>query len=160
MFYSLGNCDNVEKEKQIVSFIHSLSPQSRIIKLIDRDDRSPEEIKDLAMKGVKVLSRRNIESYLLSDDVLIKWCNSVGKPEKKEEMLSIIDKAMCDSVKRGNAPDDMKSASNDICINGKKLLGLTACGNTGEMIMRDALAKLITPDMEIYEELERDIFHE
>ena len=160
VFYSLGNCDNVEKEKQIVSFIHSLSPQSRIIKLIDRDDRSPEEIKDLAMKGVKVLSRRNIESYLLSDDVLIKWCNSVGKPEKKEEMLSIIDKAMCDSVKRGNAPDDMKSASNDICINGKKLLGLTACGNTGEMIMRDALAKLITPDMEIYEELERDIFHE
>lgn len=158
MFYSLGNCDGVEKSKQIIDFINRISPQSRIIKIIDRDDRSPEEIADLLSKGVKVLSRRHVESFLLDDEVLKQWCVTVGQPKKENELLSIKQQAMSDSIGRGNPADDYKSAANVICANSKKALGLTGCGNTGTTIMRDTLAKLITPDMAVYQELERDIF--
>lgn len=158
LFYSLGNCEDIEKEEQIIEFVKKLSPQAKVIKLIDRDDRSSEEIGDLETKGIKVLSRRHIESYLLDEEVLTKWCSSIGQEGKAEELLSIRQKAVADSINRKNAPDDIKSASNYICTEGKKLLGLTNCGNTGEMIMRDTLAKLITQDMTVYKELEQAIF--
>ena len=158
LFYSLGNCNDIAERKQIIDFVSRISPNSRIIKVIDRDDRSSEEIAELEAAGVKVLSRRHIESFLLDDEVLKKWCISVGKDNKDSELISIKQQALSDSIKRGNAPDDLKSAANDICTKGKKALGLTGCGNNGEMIMRDTLAKLITPDMAVYQELEKDIF--
>lgn len=158
MFYSLGGCEDVENETHIIDFVSHLSPSSATIKLIDRDDRSPEEISDLMTAGVRVLSRRHIESYLLDDEVLKKWCIQERQPEKEAEILAIKSKALTDSINRGNAPDDLKSAANDICTNAKKALGVTSCGNNGEMIMRDTLAKLITPDMAVYQELESDIF--
>ena len=158
MFYPLGNCNDVEKEKQIIDFIERLSPQSKIIKLIDRDDRSSDEIADLESDGVKVLSRRHIESYLLDDEVLKKWCVDVGRQEKIPDLLAAKQHAIQGSIGRGNAPDDIKSAANEICTEGKKILGITSCGNTGEMIMRDTLAKLITSEMAVYQELERIIF--
>lgn len=158
LFYSLGSCENIEQEKNIIDFISRVSPMSKIIKLIDRDDRSLEEINDLKQEGVKVLSRRHVEAFLLDDEVLIKWCKSADKSEKVEELLAIKEQALADSINRGNAADDYKSAANDICTKGKKLLGITGCGNTGDMIMRDSLSKLITSDMTIYKELERDIF--
>ena len=157
-FYSLGDCDSVEKEQQIIDFVRRLTPESRIIKIVDRDDRSPEEISDLNQQGIRVLSRRHIEAFLLDDDVLKKWCVNVGKQEKETEILLIKKQAMEDSVKRGNALDDFKSAAKDICTMGKKMLEITGCGNSGDMIMRDTLSKLITPDMVVYKELERDIF--
>ncbi len=158
MFYPLGSCEDVLKNNQIIDFIKRLSPQSTIIKLVDRDDRSPEEICELQAQGVKVLSRRHLEVFLLDDAVLKKWCVNVGKPEKESELLAIKQEALRNSVERGNPPDDVKSASNDICTKGKQLLGVTGCGNNGETIMRDTLSKLITSDMEIYQELERDLF--
>lgn len=158
MFYSLGNCIDIAEKKTISNFIQRLSPASTIVKVIDRDDRSQDEIDDLVAEGIKVLTRRHLECYLLDDEVLIKWCHSIGKPNKVSDMLQIKNQKMADSVARGNPVDDVKSASNDICTEGKKLLGVTACGNNGEAIMRDTLAKLITPDMAIYQTLESEIF--
>lgn len=158
MFYSLGSCSEIENKTAIMDFIKKLSPSSNIIRVIDRDDRSEEEIDDLTADGIKVLTRRHLESYLLDDEVLKKWCCSVGQADKVTELLQIKKKAMEESHKRGNPEDDVKSASNDICTRGKKLLGLTKCGNNGDMIMRDTLAKLITPDMKVYQSLESEIF--
>lgn len=158
MFYSLGNCIDIAEKKTVSNFIQRLSPASTIVKVIDRDDRSQDEIDDLVAEGIKVLTRRHLECYLLDDEVLIKWCHSIGKPDKVSDMLQIKNQKMADSVARGNSVDDVKSASNDICTEGKKLLGVTACGNNGEAIMRDTLAKLITPDMVIYQTLESEIF--
>lgn len=158
MFYSLGGCADIVEKKAVENFVRNLSPASNIIKVIDRDDRSQDEINDLVAEGIKVLARRHLECYLLDDEVLEKWCNSVGKPNKVSDMLQIKNQKMADSVARGNPIDDVKSAANDICTEGKKLLGITACGNNGEAIMRDTLAKLITPDMAIYQVLENEIF--
>lgn len=159
VFYSLGGCNDVEKAKNvIIDFIEKISPQSQIIKLVDRDDRSEEEIADLQKSGIKVLSRRHIESYLLDDEILAKWCQINDKPEKSNEMLTLKTEELAASVRRGNAQDDVKSAAGSICTKAKKILGITGCGNTGDAIMRDTLAKLITPDTAVYKELEKDIF--
>lgn len=158
MFYSLGSCTDIAEKKQITDFISNLSPASKIIKVIDRDDRSQEEINDLVAEGTKVLARRHLECYLLDDEVLEKWCHSVGKSDKVSDILQIKIQKMSESIARGNPTDDIKSAANDICTEGKKLLEITACGNNGEAIMRDTLAKLITSDMAIYQTLESEIF--
>ena len=158
MFFSRGSCSEIEGKTDVINFIRYLSPSSNIINIIDRDDRSEQEIADLTLEGVKVLARRHLECYLLDDEVLEKWCKSVGQADKVVEMLQIKENAMNNSIQRGNPEDDVKSAANDICTQGKKLLGVTACGNTGEMIMRDTLARLITPDMTIFQTLEREIF--
>lgn len=161
MFYSLGSCNDVEKDKNaVIDFVHSLSPNAKIIRVIDRDDRSDEEVNELKEKGVRVLSQRNLEGYLLDLDVLLKWSNSVGKFNLNEEIENIRTKRINQSVERGNPSDDLKSAANDICTDLRKRLQLTKCGNTAEMIMRDTISKLITEDMEMYKKLENDIFGE
>lgn len=157
LFYSLGSCNDIEKEKSsVVEFASKLSPDAQIIRLVDRDDRSEEEVTDLEQNGIKVLKRRHIECYLLDDEVLEAWCKENGK--EKEEVINIKQQSMADSIQRGNAIDDIKSASNDICTKIKKLFGLTKCGNNGETIMRDTISKLLTQDMQIYKELEKEIF--
>ncbi len=158
MFYSLGSCDDIEGKTIIVEFITHLSKSANIIKVIDRDDRSDEEIKDAEKNGIKVLGRRHIESYLLDDEVLVKWCKSVRPDLAADEVLKIKAESLAASVSRGNPKDDIKSAANDICTKIKNLLGAMRCGNNGEAIMRDTLAPLITSDMEIYQELKKDIF--
>ena len=159
LFYSLGSCNDIEKEKStIIEFASKLSPNAKIVRLIDRDDRSSEEIADLEQNGIKVLGRRHVECYLLDDEVLDAWCSACGKESKRGEVNNIKQQSMADSIQRGNAVDDVKSASNDICTKIKKLFGLTKCGNNGETIMRDTVSKLLTEEMQVYKELEHEIF--
>lgn len=157
-FYSLGGCNDVTEKNAVVSFVSNLSPQSKVIRIVDRDDRSPEEIADLNSDGIKVLSKRHLECYLLDDEVLKKWCTVNHQDDKITDMLTMKNQKINNSIARGNPTDDVKSASNDICISGKKLLSLTACGNNGETVMRDTISKLLSPDMAIYQQLEREIF--
>lgn len=159
LFYSLGSCNDIEKEKSaVIEFATRLSPGAKIIRLIDRDDRSQEEIVDLEETGIKVLNRRHVECYLLDDEVLEAWCDFCGKESEKSAVINIKQQSLADSVQRGNAVDDIKSASNDICTKVKKLFGLTKCGNNGETIMRDTVSKLLTEEMQVYKELENEIF--
>lgn len=112
----------------------------------------------MEQNGIKVLGRRHVECYLLDDEVLDAWCSACGKESKRGEVNNIKQQSMADSIQRGNAVDDVKSASNDICTKIKKLFGLTKCGNNGETIMRDTVSKLITEEMQVYKELEHEIF--
>lgn len=158
IFYSLGGCTTIEEKDTIVDFISNISPNSKVIRVVDRDDKSNSEVEELLDKGIKVLGLRHIESYILDDEVLRKWCQSSQKSDKEDELLSLKKEKINASILRGNPVDDIKSAANEICTAGKKLLEATQCGSIGEYIMRDTLAPLITPDMEIYKQLERDIF--
>ena len=159
LFYSLGSCNDIEKDKNaIVEFISCLSPNAQIIRVIDRDDRSDEEVEELRQQGVKVLRYRNVEGYLLNEEVISKWCVASNYPDLREQALQIREQRISESIDRGNAQDDLKSAGNDIYTDLKKLFHLTRCGNNGESIMRDTISKLITEDMVVFEELEQDIF--
>lgn len=158
-FISGGSCNDIENiEKNSGEIIQTLLTGTKVIKIVDRDDRSSQEVADLAKAGIKVLKRRNLESYVLDDAVIKKLCDKVGKPEEYVACIQEKQKALTDSVSRGNAPDDFKKASGGIYISLKRRLSLTQCGNNPDPFMRDTLAPLITPDMDVYRELEAEIF--
>ncbi len=159
LFISGGSCNDIEKIEEIHGeIIKSLLGNSKIIKIVDRDDRSEQEIMDLRKRGVKVLKRRNIESYLLDDKVIEELCKWVGKVEEYEACLQEKQTAIAASISRGNAIDDIKSARGEIYNSLKKKLGLTQCGNNADSFLRDTVAYLISRDMDIYKELENEIF--
>lgn len=158
-FISGGSCNDIENiERTHGEIITTLLKNTKITKVVDRDDRSPQEIRDLAEKGITVLKERNIESYLLCDEVIKKLCESVEKAEAYEDCIREKQAALENSISRGNAKDDYKRASGEIYAALKKRLGLTKCGNNPDTFMRDTLSRLLTPDMDVYKHLEAEIF--
>ena len=127
-----------------------------VVRLVDRDARSSEEASDLADKGVRVLSRRNLESYLFDDEVLAALTEWAGKPDKKEELLA--NKHSILAARNADPPDDLKLASGQIYNVCKSTLRLANPGNNAKAFMRDTLAPLIEPGMLVYADLKRDIF--
>ena len=159
-FISIGSCNEVEDDNNLsMQIISQALKHSRIIKLVDRDDKSDEEIEECNEKGVSVLSRRHIECYIYDDEIISKLCTSVGQEDKIEKCLDAKRNAICESINRGNPVDDIKSAGGHIYVAVKRILALSQCGNTQEPFMRDTLAPLITPDTQVFKELENMIFH-
>ena len=158
-FISGGSCNDIEHiEERNGEILCTLLKNSKILKVIDRDDRSEKEISELNAKGIKVLKERNLESYLLDDEILEKLCNSVNHPEKLSDCIKIKQIALTNSRNRGHAPDDYKSASGEIYTELKKCLGLKGCGNNADSFLRDTLAPLIAQETNVYKRLESEIF--
>jgi hypothetical protein len=158
-FLSAGSADNVEADRiALLQTIQSLLKGVSVRRIIDGDDRSDGEVVEAQAKGIRVLGRRNIESYLFDDEVLAAYCESVSQPDKLPEVLSAKARALADSLGRGNAPDDMKSAAGPTYVEMKKILQTTKVGNTVKKFMRDSLSPVIRTDMNIYRELREDIF--
>lgn len=159
IFISGGSCNDIEDiEKKHGDIISIVLKESQVIKIVDRDDRSQQEIEELKRKGIKVLSMRNLESYLLDDTVIKKLCDSVGQSDRYEECIRLKADAISESISRGNPVDDLKSARGKLYESMKRVLNLTQCGNNSDSFIRDTLAPLITPEMEVYKKLEAEIF--
>jgi len=159
-FVSFGSISELENDNNIGYLaVHELFKNSKIIKITDRDDKSSPEIEESKQKGINVLSKRHLESYLLDDEIIIKLCNSIGKSSKIEECLNNKNQLLEESTKRNNPIDDIKSASGEIYCKLKSLLELTQCGNTKEAFLRDTITPLITEETKIYQELEKEIFN-
>ena len=156
-FVSMGNDQQIRSDQRgLAETLHRLISGIEIVRLIDRDDRSPNEVAEEKQKGVRVLSRRNLESYLLDDEVLQMLAAAERKPEKTQELLKEKETIL---AKRTNRPtDDLKPVRGEICEVCKKALGLTQRGNDADAFMRYTLAPLIQPGMTVYNELKRDIF--
>jgi predicted ATPase len=158
-FVSAKSCSELENiETSLGEILTRLLNNTEIIKVVDRDDRSKTEIAELNVKGIRVLSRRNLESYLLDDSIISLLCNMCGVPEKSDECLAAKQTAINNSIKQNHAPDDIKSARGEIYNAIKRILGLTQCGNNADAFIRDTMAPLIKPETEIYKQLEREIF--
>lgn len=158
-FVSGGSCNEIEHLDSVNGgILQVLMKNTRLIKLIDRDDRSNREVIDLQENGFKVLKRRNLESYLLDDSVICKLCDKLEQPEKKEECLEVIRRTLKQKTNEGKAPDDYKQARGLIYTELKNILNLSQCGNNADSFIRDTLAPLISPDMDVYRELESEIF--
>ena len=156
-FMSMGNDREIVGDKRgLAEALLSIVDGLEVVRLIDRDDRTEGKIAELRKDGVRVLSRRNLESYLFDDEILKALASSVGKADKTEELLT--EKGRIRSARTNDAQDDLKPASGEIYIACKKILGLTQCGNTTEEFMQETLAPLIKPGMSVYDELKRDIF--
>lgn len=159
-FVSAGACTEVENNENItVKSISELLSGSDIIKVVDRDDLSDDEVSALLAKGIKTLSRRHIESYLFDDEVITKLCNTTGHSDLIAECIEAKNKEITHSIRvRNNPPDDIKSASGSITVELKKILSLTRCGNKRESFILNTIVPLITVDTQVYKELEQSIF--
>ena len=152
-----GNALEVAGDKRGIAYaLGVLTQGSEVVKLIDRDSQSPEEIAEISKDGVRVMSRRNLESYLFDDAVLRALAISVGKAEEVNELVA--EKRRILDERTADAADDLKPASGQIYNACKSILGLANPGNNTKTFMRDTLAPLIKPGMAVYDELERDIF--
>ena len=153
----MGNDQQIVGDKRgLAEALRLLIGELEVVRLIDRDDQSPEEVVDTNQQGVRVLSRRNLESYLFDDEVLRALAESVGHGDKTEELIEKKEKIRA-AITNG-ASNDLKPASGKICVATKKILNLTLHGKTKEAFMRDTLAPLIKPGMSVYDELKQDIF--
>ena len=156
-FAPMGGAREIEDDKRgLAEALRLLIDGLVVVRLIDRDDRTHIEIADLAAKGIRVLSRRNLESYLFDDEVLRALAVSADKQEKADEILEKKRSIMATRPK--HPPDNLKPPSGEIYNACKDVLSLTQCGNNASTFMRDTLAPLIKSGMAVYEELKRDIF--
>ncbi len=154
-FISGGGCNDIEKPDHAVTLVlKNLMPRTKILKLLDRDDRSEQEVKELNQDDIYVTSRRNLESYLLDDEVIEEYLKSIEKHEKLADVLKIKGDALQASIMRGNPNDDLKSASGDFFTKFKQELGITRIGNRADTFLKDTIAPVIKPGMKIFEEIE------
>ena len=152
-----GNATEVAGDgRAIASALGILVRGTEVVRLIDRDALSPDEIEDLKKSGVRVLSRRNLESYLFDDEVLRALAESVAEASQAQVLLERVRGIR--ATRTGDAADDLKPASGDIYNTCKHILSLTNPGSTAKAFMRDTLAPLVDPSMRVYRELRRDIF--
>ncbi|NVJ90397.1 MAG: AAA family ATPase [Methylocystaceae bacterium] len=158
-FLSGGNCHDVESDKiALMEAIKSLVAGAEITRIIDRDDRNADEVADLEEQGIRVLSKRHLESYLFDDEVIEALCNDEGKPEELENILKDKNVAMQALADRNRPADDVKAASNQIHQAIKRRLAITGGGNTAQAFMCFKLAPLVRSSMAIYKQLRVDIF--
>lgn len=159
-FISIANSDQVIKGGPGISrAIEIVSPGTRIVKLIDRDDLSDDEVATLQASGVRVLSRRNLESFLLSDEILGRLCADAGQPERTRDIIEARDEAIRSALAGGKGmPDDLKRGGGAVQVFAKKQLGLTQSGSNTDEFKRTTLAPLIEPGTEAYCDLDRSLF--
>ena len=156
-FVSMGSDQQIQGDKRgLAEALRLLISEIQVIRLIDRDDRTEATIAEANAKGTRVLSRRNLESYLYDDEVLTALSESEDLPDKAMEL--IVEKSNILSSISNRAPDDLKPAAGQIFIACRKILNLTQRGNTAEEFARETLAPMVKPGMTVYDELREDIF--
>jgi hypothetical protein len=155
-FFSAGSHADTERARGIlVTLASAVLPGLKVKRLIDRDDRSDDEVKAEREKGHLVLTRRNLESYMFNDEILRLLCAKEGKPELGDELIKTRD----ETIKAKNASkDDFKISAGETYIACKKRLELTKPGNTTKMFMIQTLAPLVTGSTETFKQLRKDIF--
>ena len=158
-FISLGGRGNVEKSVTAANLaLEKIARKAKVIGIVDRDKATCGEINRNAKKGIRTLSRKTIESYLLDDEVLTKLCEDHGASDKINDLLTAKQNAL--EKNKLKSSDNLKSIVQPIHGAAQKALKSANLGNTKESFMMDMLAPRIQPSMKVYEELHQDIFGE
>lgn len=158
LFVSGGSSSQVQSTgASAAAMLSKIAPASKIVALLDRDDRSAAEVHEIEKNGALVLPLRSLESYVLADDVIDALMTKENKQALLNAALQIKADSLAASVGRGNPADNLKLASGDIYTGLRKLLGLQRCGNDTDAFMRDTLAPLIVPGMPTFDGLKKAI---
>ncbi len=158
-FISAGSSSQISGDFiALAAAIPKIASGISVRRLIDLDDNSPTDVANHNQKGITVLGRRHIESYLYDDEILIALCDSEGKPDQAAAILGAKQKAIADSTQRGNPADDTKSAAGSIYTEVKRILSLKQVGNDRHSFARDILAPLVKQHTNVYKNLQLDIF--
>lgn len=159
-FMSVGCSEEVEQDRlQLSDRITALVDGVELVRVVDRDSKSDSEIATAQADGVRVLRRRNLECYLLDDEVLAALCSVCEHPQHMASLVLARDEAMAYAVENHNAPlDDYKRVRGDTVAAARRLLAITQGGNSADGFLRDTLSPLLKPGMVTYEELRIDVF--
>ena len=158
-FVPLGGTNEIQKHVGfIVPLLKQIAPGIKTWSLYDRDDRHDTELAELKDKNIRVLFRRDLESYLWDDEVLDKLAVKNTQADKAANLKSKKSELLAKNVTSGKSNDDIKAISGELYIFCKQELQLAQCGNDFEAFARCTLAPLITPDTQIYKGLEQIIF--
>ena len=160
-FDSLGSKGEVEKTVKAANLaLGKMSKAAKVIGIVDRDrDKATDvDIERDAEEGIRTLSWTTIESYLLDDEVLIKLCKVHSKLDKAEDLLAAKQNAL--NEKGLKATDNLKPIVQHIYRAVDQDLRPVKLGKSTESFMRDILAPLIQPGMNVYKQLHKDIFGE
>ena len=158
-FDSLGSKGEVEKTVKAANLaLGKMSKAAKVIGIVDRDKATDVDIERDAEEGIRTLSWTTIESYLLDDEVLIKLCKVHSKLDKAEDLLAAKQNAL--NEKGLKATDNLKPIVQHIYRAVDQDLRPVKLGKSTESFMRDILAPLIQPGMNVYKQLHKDIFGE
>ncbi|MDP2267805.1 MAG: AAA family ATPase, partial [Deltaproteobacteria bacterium] len=161
VFLGAGNADDIQNDPRGVGrLLRALAPEVHVTRVIDRDDRTDEEIRTLRSQQVHVLSLRTIESYLLDDSVMKIMCESFGQPELAPQLLDAKAEALRNSIANGGPVDDLKRPAGDIYNAAKRLFPTHKFGSDKRTFMKGICAPLIRPGVPIYVVLQKDVFGE
>lgn len=155
-FISGGNCEDLKQENHSgFLLLQHLLKNTKIFKLLDLDLQSDEEVRDNEEKGLLVLERRNLETYLLDDEILRRFCED----KKLSDEDSILDR--CRQFKnecQGNPKDVKGEIYNFLKEKLKEANQSQNIGNNQDAFLSTCLCKYVTEDTEIYRSLENVIF--
>ena len=159
-FISIGGKSNVINA--VSKLKGNITKGAKVIGVVDMDRSTNDEIERNRKKGICTLPKKSIESYLLDDEVLTKLCEHYNNPDETQNLLTEKSKFLKKrtSEDKLKSPDDLKPIAQDIHVAAQNILKSVNLGNSKESFMRDILAKLIQPGMEVYKELHKDIFGE
>lgn len=159
VFLGAGSADDVQNDpRQVEATMKGIAPSVEVIRLIDRDDRTDDELVTLQARGLRVLSLRNIESYLLDDAVLVAVCNHLGDGGRAQELLEAKEIALAGSVAAGGPPDDLKRAAGDIYNAAKRLFPNVRLGSNNRAFMAGICAPLVRSQAVLYTRMRNDVF--
>jgi AAA15 family ATPase/GTPase len=157
-FVSGGNCQEVPKNAaDVQAILRAVIPGTKIVPVIDRDDRSDAEVSDAEAIGVVVLSLRHIESYLLSNDTIEAFLHAFNSNTPIQDVLKEKEAIVKASISRGNPADDIKSAAGEICNMLKTKVNQPRLGNNTDTFLRDTMAGFVLPGSATYELLKSDL---
>ena len=158
-FVSVGPATKIEKRMgDLLPVLEQIVGGTEILRFRDRDALTPEEIEGKRAEGVCVMSEyRNIESMLLSNSVLSRLCDSLGKADHFDAIRTSRDKAL-DRAGGQHAVDDLKPTAQAVHQAARAKLQLPRPGETAHAFMRDVLAPLVTANTSEYIKLRGDIF--
>ncbi len=160
-FLSVGSSSEVKRDYSGVgSAIEIIAPSTRVLRVVDRDEHNEHEVQAFRERGIRVLERRNLECYLLDDEILRKLCETAGQPGRFDDAIAARDAAVADASEQGRAADDYKSARGAVQVFALRELGMRQSGSNADEFLRSTVAPLITSDTRTYQALLTAVFGE
>ena len=150
-----GSESEISNDKRGYAYlVNKLTPGAKVTRLTDRDDKSEAEI--MAALPVRTLSRRNVESYIFSDEILERFAEARIPGSWANIQHQIADVLATTAAKYPG--DDRKPAANDIALILRKSLGLHGKGSSYSVLAREMICHEVVPGTQTYADLERSIF--
>lgn len=156
-FQSIGNSGQVKRVGEALQASQAI--RSEIRQVIDRDGKSSDEIQRLESAGITVWRQRELENYLLGDEVLGKLCAQFEEDEnRRTRALSAILASRDSVVVTGVSLDDYKARLNNVFREAmRQLPAMTKPGSTGHEFAISVLAPLITMDTQVFADMAAEL---